>query len=112
MLPRLALSIWSRDWIGWWCLVPLGLSIVWLFMNPLFFAPPASTKNWASKGVFGERVWTERDRASLPAQSRSPVPNIAQTVQAIGLVPLVYGLWQLEAIAAVTGTLIVQAGKL
>ena len=63
-LPLIALSIWSRDWIGWWCVVPLVLSNVWLMVNPLFFAPPRSTRNWASRGVLGERVWTERDRAS------------------------------------------------
>lgn len=26
VLPLLALSVWSRDRIGWWCLVPVVLS--------------------------------------------------------------------------------------
>ncbi len=69
VLPLLAGSIWSRKWIGRRCLIPLALSSVWLFVNPLFFRPPRSTKNWASKAVFGERIWVERDRsASGPVQ--------------------------------------------
>src|SRR5688572_32920368 len=59
-LSLIALAIWSRDWIGWWSLVPIALSIAWLMLNPLAFGKPKSTRNWASKGVFGERIWTER----------------------------------------------------
>ena len=77
VLPMLALSVWSRDWIGWWCLVPVALSLVFLMVNPLLFAPPRSTRNWASKGVFGERVYADRTssrsrRSSGPGCRRSP----------------------------------------
>ena len=68
VLPLLALSIWSRDWIGWWCLVPIVLSLVFMMVNPLLFPKPRSTRNWASKGVFGERVWSERNVVPVPAQ--------------------------------------------
>jgi hypothetical protein len=112
VLPLLMLSIWSRDWIGLWCLIPVALSLVWLFVNPLFFSPPASTRNWASEGVLGERIWSERKRSELPAQFDSPVPAVAQLVQVVGLVPLVYGLIALDPIAALTGMVIVQAAKL
>jgi len=112
VLPMLVLSIWSRDWIGLLFLVPLALSLVWLFVNPLFFAPPSSTRNWASKGVLGERIWSERKRSELPPQFDSRAPGVAQIVQLIGIVPLVYGLIDLDAVAAATGVLIVQAGKL
>jgi hypothetical protein len=27
-VPLLTLSFWSRDWIGWWCMVPIVLSLV------------------------------------------------------------------------------------
>jgi hypothetical protein len=112
VLPLLVLAIWSRDWIGMWFLIPLGLSLVWLFVNPMLFSPPASTRNWASQGVLGERIWSERKRSELPEQFDSPVPAAAQLVQVVGLVPMVYGLIELDAIAAVTGMLIVQAAKL
>jgi hypothetical protein len=111
VLPALVLSVWSRDWIGWWCLLPVAASIAWLLVNPLFFPPPTSTRNWASKGVLGERIWTERDRSSLPPQFRSAAPNVAQTFQVVGMVPLVVGLVVFEPVAVVLGVLIVQVGK-
>jgi len=112
VLPMIVISIWSRDWIGWFCLIPLALSLVWLFVNPLFFAPPRSTDHWASKSVLGERVWTEAARVSLPEAFRSAVPGVAQTLQVVGLVPLVYGLVVLDPVAVVTGVVIVQIAKL
>ena len=69
VLPLLALSIWSRDWIGWWSLVPIALSLVFMVVNPLLFPKPASTRNWASKGVFGERIWADRNTVELPTSS-------------------------------------------
>jgi peptidoglycan/xylan/chitin deacetylase (PgdA/CDA1 family) len=112
VLPLLAGSIWSRKWIGRRCLIPLGLSTAWLFANPLFFRPPRSTKNWASKGVLGERIWVNHDRSELPDQFNSVLPTVASSYQAVGLAPLAYGLIALKGLPTVTGVLIVQGGKL
>jgi Family of unknown function (DUF6653) len=49
VLPLLAASIWSRDWIGWWSLVPLVLSLVFMVVNPLLFPKPRSTRNWTKR---------------------------------------------------------------
>ena len=70
-----ALAVWSRDWIGIWCLIPIALSIVWMFVNPLFFKEPRSTRNWASRAVLGERIWVDRDKVELPEQFRSQRPR-------------------------------------
>ena len=43
-LPLLILSLWSRQWLGWWALVPTALSLAWLWLNPHLF-PPRSTRN-------------------------------------------------------------------
>jgi hypothetical protein len=37
---------------------------------PLLFPPPRSTRNWTSRSVFGERIWTERGTVDLPPQFR------------------------------------------
>jgi len=111
VLPLLVLTIWSRDRIGWWCLVPIVLLVVWLMVNPLFFRQPDSTRNWASRAVFGERLWTGRHRSSFPEEFRSAVPAVAQGAQIIGLVPMIYGLVVLDPAASVCGMLIVQVGK-
>jgi hypothetical protein len=112
VLPMLVGSIWSRKWIGRRCLIPLGLSTAWLFANPLFFSPPASTKNWASKGVLGERIWVDNERSELPDEFNSVMPTVAQAYQAVGLAPLAYGLAKLKLGPTVGGVLIVQGGKL
>lgn len=112
VLPLLALSVWSRDWIGWYCLIPVALSVLWMFVNPLFFDPPRSTRSWASKSVLGERIWVGRDRSELPQQFRSRIPVLISVYQAIGMVPVVYGLIVLDPTAVILGVLLVQGGKL
>jgi MFS family permease len=112
VLPLIVLAIWSRDWIGLWCLVPIAASLVWMVVNPLAFPEPASTANWASRAVFGERVWTERDRAELPRQFQSAAPSVAIAVQLAGVAALAYGLVVLEPIVTLSGTLLCQTGKL
>jgi Family of unknown function (DUF6653) len=112
VLPLLAITIWSRDWIGWWSLVALALAIVWMMINPSASPIPRSTRNWASKDVFGERVWVEGDRATFPEQFRSRIPALARCYQVIGMIPLVYRLAVLDPIATASGAFIVQGGKL
>ena len=113
VLPLLAASIWSRDWIGWWSLVPLVLSLVFMMVNPLLFPRPRSTRNWTSRSVFGERVWADRDTVELPEQFRaSRVPAVAQAIQVAGIAVLAYGLVRYDLLAAVTGTVLCQTAKL
>ena len=107
-----ALAIWCRDWIGVWCLIPVALSIVWIFVNPLFFKAPKSTRNWASRGVLGERIWVDRDKIELPEQFRSRTPSlVANGYSTIGIGLLAYGLIDLNVLATVTGILITHGGK-
>ena len=108
----LALAVWSRDWIGWYCLVPIALTIVWTWINPRLFGVPASTRNWASKGVFGERIWSDRRTIQIPDQFASRVPNLANAFSCIGLPMLVYGLIALDVWLVVAGIVIIHGGKL
>lgn len=112
VLPLLVIAVWSRDWIGWWSLAPLALAVAWMMINPRVFPAPRSSSNWASKGVFGERIWAEGDRATFPEQFGSRILTVIQCYQLIGLIPLVYGLVVLDPIVAASGVLIVQGGKL
>ncbi|MGY1661467.1 DUF6653 family protein [Geodermatophilus sp. SYSU D00705] len=112
VLPLLALSVWSRDWIGWWSLVAVAASVVFMVVNPLLFPPPASTRNWASKAVLGERVRSETARADLPAQFRSArAEAVTYAFQVAGLAQLTYGLVVLDPLATVAGLLLVQCAK-
>jgi hypothetical protein len=111
VLPLLAVSLWSRAWIGWWCLVPVALSLLWMVVNPRFFSAPRSTKNWASKGVLGERLFTG-DPSTFPSEFRSKVPQVTTTIQVVGCAVLVYGLVVFDALAVVTGVVLMQVAKL
>jgi hypothetical protein len=110
-LPMLAVSFWSRDWIGWFSLIPIALSLVWMAINPIFFSKPRSTRNWASKGVLGERVWAEGDHSTFPPEYQTRALTVAALYQSIGMAFLGYGLWVLNPLVAVLGLLIVQGGK-
>jgi hypothetical protein len=106
-----ALSIWSRDWIGWWCLVPIVLSLVFMMVNPKLFPKPRSTRHWTSKSVFGERVWSERTSVAVPAQFSVGPLNATYVFQAAGAALLAYGLVRLNVIDTVAGIVILQVAK-
>jgi hypothetical protein len=113
VLSMLALSIWSREWIGWFSLIPITLSVIWMIANPLVFPVPRSTRNWASKGVLGERIWADRNNVDIPEQfAKSRVPMWSNVYSTVGLIFLTYGLVTLNLLPTIAGILIVHGGKL
>jgi hypothetical protein len=112
VLSLLALAVWSRVWIGWYSLIAVAVAVAWMMLNPLLFAKPRSTKNWASKGVLGERIWTERKNFAIPDQFKSPVSNVANAYAILGMALLVYGLVAVEILPVLAGIVIALGGKL
>jgi hypothetical protein len=112
VLPLLAISIWSRDWIGWWSLVLVALSLIFMVVNPLLFPRPRSTKNWASQGVLGERIWSDRNQVAIPDQFKnSRVPAVTYACQVVGMAMLAWGLVELDLLITVAGLVIIQIAK-
>ena len=111
VVPLLALSIWSRDWIGWWSLVPVVLSLVFMVVNPMLFPKPRSTRNWASRGVFGERVWSERTSVEVPPQFTSAALTVTYAIQVVGAALLTYGLVRLDVVDTIAGLVVLQTAK-
>jgi uncharacterized protein DUF6653 len=111
VLPLLAISIWSRDWIGWWSLIPILLSLVFMVVNPLLFPRPRSTKSWGSKGVLGERIWAERNTVEIPHQFTPAVPIVTYAFQTVGMALLGYGLIVLDTRDVIAGIVLVQCAK-
>ena len=107
-MPLLVVSIWSRDWIGWWCLVPVVVSLVFMMVNPLLFPKPRSTRNRASKAVFGERIWSQRLAVPVPEQFTTRVLNATYAIRSFGAAALAYGLVRLDLVATLTGVVILQ----
>lgn len=109
--PTLTLAIWSRVWLGWWCLVPIGLVIAWTWINPRAFPPPANTDNWMSKGVMGERVWLNRKAVPIPAR-HARMADILSFVAFIGVIPYVWGLVILDPWMTIAGLAVAMGAKL
>jgi hypothetical protein len=111
VLPLLILAIWSRVWLGWWCLIPVIIVVGWMWLNPRIFPKPNSTNNWASKAVFGERVWLNRDNIPVPKHHQR-VPSILSAVSASGIIFLIWGLVALNVWPTLLGVTIIYLGKL
>ncbi len=111
ILPLLVPAIWCRAWVGWWCLVPVGLLVVWTVLNPRAFPKPATTKHWASEATFGERVWLNRKTLSIP-EHHITMAHILSAVSGLGLVPLVYGLVMFAPVETLLGLVLIILGKL
>jgi len=111
VLPLLALAIHARTWIGAWCLVPIALLLVWTWINPRAFAPPAHTRSWLSRAVLGERVWLNAGAVAIPAHHARAATWLS-LLSALGLVPLAWGLWVLNPWASATGCAITLLAKL
>jgi hypothetical protein len=111
MLPLLAISFWSRVWLGWWALVPISIVLLWLWLNPQIFPKTKSTNNWASKAVLGERVWMNRKEIPVP-KHHFYMPNILSAVGVIGIIPFIWGLYVLEVWPTIFGGVVAFISKM
>jgi hypothetical protein len=111
VLPILIFALWSRLWLGWWALVPVALALLWTWFNPRIFPAPASFDNWASKAVFGERVWLNRDIIPVPVHHRT-TPNILSAVSAIAMLFIFWGVFTFGLWPTIFGMAFVYTGKL
>ena len=110
-LPFLIVAIWSRVWIGWYCIIPITLLVIWLLINPTLFKKPKNFDNWGSKAVLGERYWSERKTAPVPKHHARPV-SILTVLQSIGGITLVIGLWQLDLSLTIIGAITAYLSKM
>jgi hypothetical protein len=108
-LPLLILAVWSRVWIGQGAWVAVALVCLWVWLNPRLFPAPRSLDSWAAKGVLGERLFLRR-RASLPPHHLRAT-RLLTAVSALGVLPLLWGLWQLDLGWAVAGALLISGAK-
>ena len=111
VLPLLIVAFWSRAWIGWWALIPVALAMAWMFLNPVAFKPPKSTRNWASKAVLGERVWSNRRDIPVPEQHRL-LPSVLNGFSAAGMLLVIWGVVNLSVWPTITGAAVGVAFKL
>lgn len=111
VLPIIIIAFWSRLWIGWWFLVPAVISIGWMFLNPIFFKKPKSTKNWALRSVLGERVYLNRDKVDIPEKHKSPLLKILNIISSLGMGISIWAIISYSIYAALLGTVLAYLGK-
>ena len=54
--PLLMACLYRRDWRG------LAVTLAFVVVNPFLFPPPESDDAWMTRGVLGERLWTDEAR--------------------------------------------------
>ncbi len=108
-LPLLILAVWSRVWIGHGAWAAVGIVALWVWLNPRLFPAPAHFDSWAARGVLGERLFL-RHRATIPAHHRQAA-RLLTAISALGLLPLAWGLWQLDLGWAIAGALLISGAK-
>ena len=111
VIPLLFLAIWSRVWFGWGSLGLVVIALFWVWLNARLFPEPISTNNWASKSVFGEQIWINRNEILIPQHHRY-FPHRLTIFSAMGLIIAAWGLVTLNLYLTGLGTLILYIGKL
>lgn len=109
-IPAMLLAIWSRTWIGWWCLVPVAVVVGWLWLNVKVFPPVAEPRSWTSRGIYGERAWLE-NRSLVPSDHRA-VLRLLVAAGSLGFVLIIWGLVALEVWPTVSGAALVVLAQL
>ncbi len=111
ILPLMALAVFSRSWIGWWCLVPILALQVWVWLNPRVFPVPRRTDRWSSQATFGERVWLARGRVPIPAH-HVRVAHLLSGLAMVGALVGLYGLVVLDGWITTAGIAVSVLAKL
>jgi hypothetical protein len=109
--PLLAGAVWTRKWIGWGSLVPVGLVCAWAVINPRAFPPPSSLDHWASRGVLGETYWANRKEVPVPPRHRV-APQVLGVVSASGVPFIARGLVVKNGWMVLFGLAVQEAGKI
>lgn len=109
-LPLIVLAIWSRTWLGVWALLPLAAALFWTWYNPRAFRPPKTWDSWAAKGTSGERVFLHFKDTIAPHHRKAA--HLLAAASAIGLPPLIYGLWVYDLGWTIAGLVLVIVPKL
>ncbi len=110
-LPFLILAVWSRVRIGWYSVIPSGILVIWLVINPTLFKKTESINSWSSKAVIGEKYWSERNNYPVPEYHAIPV-RILTVIQAAGGIILITGVWLLDVRLTAAGTITVYLSKM
>lgn len=107
-IPACELAVWSRVWIGWWCLAGVAVVLVWLFwFNVRLFRPVAPT-SWAARGIYGEHLHVQ---GRAPASHRT-VLRLLIAAGLVGFASIAWGLTTLDIWPLIHGTTLLVLAQL
>ncbi len=110
-LPFVAVAVWSRVWIGWYCLIPIAVLVLWIFVNPRIFGKPTHFNSWGSRAVLGEQIYIQRKKKNKLGKHRTPILMLT-VLQTIGGIILFFGLWSLNVYLTIYGMTVVYLSKM
>lgn len=110
-VPLFAAVIWSRAWIGWWCLAGVAAIACWLWLNVRLFKPAISDVRWETRAILGEKMWMERRHRSIGAHHLAAIRRL-NVASALMVLPMGWGLWAFDPWATAFGSLGLVAGQL
>ncbi|MCK7622855.1 hypothetical protein MUU72_07020 [Streptomyces sp. RS10V-4] len=106
-IPAFELAVWSRQWLGWWCLAALAAVIAWLWLNVRVF-PPVQPTGWTARGIYGEQLHVD---GRLPAEHKT-ILNVLIATGLTGFALILWGLTALRIWPLALGTTMVVMGQL
>lgn len=109
-IPAFIVAVWSRVWLGWWSLIPIGLVVLWLFLNVFVFPPVTHPQNWASKGIYGEKLWLSK-QAEIPLHY-ALIQRWLIILGLMGMLIIAWGLYELHFWATLTGMIVLILAQL
>lgn len=99
-MPALAIGLYMHNfWI-------LGITVVWLIINPMLFPKPRSVDNWMSKGVLGERLYYKDGK-----KFKKDLPTLLNVLNIPAFAAFVYFGWQHELMSMLLAGLLVMTIK-
>jgi hypothetical protein len=109
-IPLFILAVWSREWIGLGCLIPITLVILWLIFNPFVFKAVENPQKWVSKGIYGEQYWVQK-LIAIPATQKI-INRYLIFLGVIGMLLCAYGLYKLQVWPTIFGATVIIIAQL
>ncbi|MBI0294157.1 hypothetical protein JBE04_06600 [Streptomyces sp. PRKS01-29] len=106
-IPAFELAVWSRQWLGWWCLAAVVAVVVWLWLNVHLFEPVEPT-SWVARGIYGERLHVD---GTVPTEHKTTLNWLIASGLA-GFALIAWGLVALNAWPLTLGTAVVVFAQL
>lgn len=108
-IPAAIAAGWSRVWLDWWAVVPIGSVVLWLIVNPFIFKPIDTPAHWIEKGILGERLWLGRSEAATVYKWSL---RMLLLLGLVGLAGMVAGIVTLNPWLAIGGAVVVMVAQI